>query len=161
MYINILLLLCSCVRVSHSWHKFIIESPYWTPPPEQSMAMITSDENNNQLPSEPKLFMEVRQPLKIIANTGRNELPKTCPLPIKRARLTMTPCPHCPSPAKVLSNRRAECTSCLFDFCQKCLMPWHEYDSCGIQNIPTSPKNNRVLIACAKNKKSKKNLRRL
>ncbi len=146
--------------MSWSWRKVVSE--YLTPPPKRPI--ITLDENNAEPSPEFKPLMERRQPLKTIANMTIKDRspPRSCPLPLKRARLTMTPCPQCPSSAKVLNSRRAECTRCLFEFCQKCLRSWHEQDSCGIHNISTSPKkSNPAMIACGKGKKSRKNLRRL
>ncbi len=152
---NVVFYPCRCLLVSRSWKELI--SPYMP-----KISTLTTGMKPN-LAGEQfgiKLLPTPRQPLKII-NRKRRCRPESCKPPLIDGPVKMKPCPNCCSPAKVLNNRRAECTKCTFDFCQDCSRSWHEKGSCGIECIPicTSSKKNDSLIAGTK--KSKKRLKRL
>ena len=66
------------------------------------------------------------------------------------------PCPHCISPARILSPSVARCLQCQFEFCQDCLKRSHYPQPCHLVS-PKRPRDSNVVG----NKQTKKNRRRL
>lgn len=67
------------------------------------------------------------------------------------------PCPHCISPARILSPSVARCLQCQFEFCQDCLKRSHYPKPCHLVS-PKRPHDTKSVIG---NKQTKKNRRRL
>ena len=136
-----------------AWHHFISQDDALTKRIEVYKKLHSSKRR-------PSLYVPlVRQPLASVQQVSKRA--SISPLLPPSPHIKLRNCPNCTSPAKELNLRRAECTSlrCRYDFCTRCLKPWHEIKCPGIDASGSSSKLKRPLIAGSA--ESKKRLRRL